>query len=405
MASSLDPFIPRPHVLERDRVAVVADVATSWAAVRALEGRNSRFVRALFGLRHLADYVSGRVSEAMDDDTEPQSFDDLALPGGDLQVLSEVPGQSLVVGSIARLGDTTRGAHPVAPHDFSRFDLPGFGKLAWGLSVEKRQSGGSWITFELRVCVTDEADLPAFGSAWKLISPFTQAIRTVVLGLLEKKLEPIDTEHTALPGDLLMRARFTRTLGVVIEAKPAEVWPWLLQLGGERAGWYSVESAPNFERVNPEWPALQLGSLVDARPGGSSKLEVLLLEHARALVLGSPSVRPGGRLLAPPGLEHDFRLTWAFVLEPIGDDACWLGARVRADSAYGLELALRCGWEVLGQKVLQRTQLQNIKARVERTAVELPVPSSTEPRLVRTPSAPRLRTVGRRRSATRRGAG
>ena len=364
MTSMLDPYIPRPHVRESDRVAVVADVPTSWEAIRHLDGRKSRFVRALFGLRHLAEYVSGKALESKESD--PQSFDDLALPGGDLQVLAEVPGQSLVVGSIARLGDPEGRACAVAPQDFAAFDQPGFGKLAWGLSVEKRQSGGSWITFELRVALTDTASEAAFDAAWKHIAPFTQAIRTVVLGLLEKKLEPIDVEHTALPGDLLMPARFTRTLGVVVEARPSDVWPWLLKLGNERVGFYGVDAPAPV--TSAESAPLRLGSVVNVRPGPGSQLEVLLLEPERALVLGSPSVRTGGPLTRVQGLEAEFRLTWAFVIEPIGEDACWLGARVRADSAYGLELALSRGWEVVAQKVMQRTQLQNIKLRAERAA-------------------------------------
>ena len=49
MPSMLEPFIPRPHVLERERVAVVADVPRSWDAIRHLDGYRSSFVRALFG--------------------------------------------------------------------------------------------------------------------------------------------------------------------------------------------------------------------------------------------------------------------------------------------------------------------------------------------------------------------
>lgn len=365
MASRLDNFIPRPRVLERDRVAVVADVPMSWEAVRHLDGRKSRFVRALFSLRHLSDVINHRSLDAKDSDADRRTLDELTQPGGDLQVLAEEPGRSFVVGSIARFGDADAPPRHVPLEEFAAFDEPGYGKLAWGLSVEERQSGGSWITFELRIGLTDEATAKAFDAGWKLIAPFIHAVRTVVLGLLEKQLDAIDPEHTALPGDLLMPARFTRTLGVVVEARPEEVWPWLMQLGAGRAGWYGMDAPLEADHLHPEWQSLEVGSLISPQPGSPSKLEVLMLEPARALVLGSPTLKRTGPLTMASGLEPDFKLTWAFVLEPIGDEACWLGARVRADSAYGLEVALARGWEVLAQKVLQRTQLQNIKLRAE----------------------------------------
>lgn len=343
MPSLLESFIPRPHVRERDRVAVVADAATSWGAMRHLDASHSRFVRALFALRHLPDFVSGRL-------TDP-TLEDVKRPGHDFQLLEEHPERGFVVGAIARFGEPQVQARPVSPRDFAAFREPGYAKIAWGLSVVPRRSGGSWVTFELRVALTDAVSEAAFDRSWKVISPFTHAIRTVVLGLLEKQLDAIDPEHTALPGDLQMPARYTRTTGVVVEATPMEVWPWLLQLGRED------------DVLHPEWQHLEVGALVGPRDGSisGSPLAVLELDPGRALVLGSPSLR------APPrGLEPDFKVTWAFALEPIGDEACWLGARVRADTALGLEQALRQGWEVLGHQVLQRTQLQHIKARAER---------------------------------------
>lgn len=353
MPSMLESFIPTPHVRERDRVAVVADVRTSWAAMRRLDASRSRFVRALFALRHLPDFVSGRLPDLTPTLVQAPTFEDPRRPVRDFQVLEEQPERGFVVGAIARLGGPRAQARAVRPGDFGAFREPGHAKIAWSLSVVPRRSGGSWVTFELRVALTDAASVAAFDHAWKVISPFTHAIRTVVLGLLEKQLDAIDPEHTALPGDLQLPARYTRTTGVVVEATPLEVWPWLLQLSREE------------DVLRPEWQHLEVGSLVRPRGGSDWPLAVLELDPGRALVLGSPSL--GASKLAPAcGLEPDFKVTWAFALEPIDDEACWLGARVRADTALGLELALRRGWEVLGHQVLQRTQLQHIKARAER---------------------------------------
>jgi proline iminopeptidase len=50
-----------------------------------------------------------------------------------------------------------------------------------------------------------------------------------------------DEEVTApYPGaDLVRDGERGATMAVTIEAPPDQVWPWLIQLGGDRGGWYS----------------------------------------------------------------------------------------------------------------------------------------------------------------------
>src|SRR4051812_33019122 len=38
------------------------------------------------------------------------------------------------------------------------------------------------------------------------------------------------------------------TMAVTIDASPEKVWPWLVQLGGDRAGWYSWDALDNAGR-------------------------------------------------------------------------------------------------------------------------------------------------------------
>jgi len=359
MASMLEPFIPHPRVLERERVAVVADVKKTWAVIRHLDAYRSSFVRALFALRRLPDLLTGRLTEVKAALTPHASIDDFAAPGSDFQLLADAPEHGFVVGAVGRFWQPHLEFHHVAPHDFAAFQKPGYGKLAWGLSVEKRRSGGSWVTFELRVARPDEESEAAFERSWPLVAPFSHAIRTAVLGLVQKQLDPIDPAHVSLPGDLLGPARVSRTASIVIEAPPSEVWPWLAQMGCGRAGWYGLDALdnggiPSAVTLHPEWQELLPGQHLAASPDGLSQLEVLLVDPGRALVLGSPRT------------EDDFKLTWAFVLEAIGEDACWLGARVRANYEPSVDVALRHGWEALVHQAAQHAQLQHLKERVER---------------------------------------
>jgi hypothetical protein len=369
MPSMLDSFLPQPHLRERERVAVVADPPKAWDTIRHLDAYRLGFTRALFALRQLPDVLADRLATTTTEPGPHHTLDDFTQKGADFQMLKEEPGHGFVVGAVGRFWQPHLEFQHLAPGDsFAGFDVPGFGKIVWGLSVEKRRSGGSWVTFELRVGTTDPASEAAFDRYWALIAPFSLAIRKAVLGLVEKELDPIDVSRVALPGDLIIPAKYSKTDGTVIEARVEDVWPWLVQLGCQRAGWYAIDAfdnggRPSADTLHPEWQSLAEGDLIAAVPDGSSHLGVLMLEPNRALVLGSPSLRKKG----PPTKEREapFKLTWAFVLEPIGDEACWLATRVRADFEPGFDFGVKYGWEALAHLVMQRAQLAHLKTRAE----------------------------------------
>ena len=57
------------------------------------------------------------------------------------------------------------------------------------------------------------------------------------------------------------------TMAVTINAPPERVWPWLVQLGGDRAGWYSWDrldngGRPSAQEIHPEWQILAVGDTV-----------------------------------------------------------------------------------------------------------------------------------------------
>ena len=96
------------------------------------------------------------------------------------------------------------------------------------------------------------------------------------------------------------------TMAVTIDAPPDHVWPWLVQLGGDRAGWYSwdhLDNAghPSARRVHPEWQDLALGDHVKYRTrrhGIVDAWQVVALEPNRFLgLLASSDLR--GRPLEP----------------------------------------------------------------------------------------------------------
>jgi proline iminopeptidase len=82
------------------------------------------------------------------------------------------------------------------------------------------------------------------------------------------------------------------TMAVTIEAPPDQVWPWLVQMGGDRGGWYSWDrldngGRPSAQEVHPEWQDLALGDYVKCwrSNGPVDAWEVAALEPNRFLGL------------------------------------------------------------------------------------------------------------------------
>lgn len=110
------------------------------------------------------------------------------------------------------------------------------------------------------------------------------------------------------------------TMAITIDAPRPKVWPWLIQMGYDRAGFYSWDILDNLarksaDRIHPEWQALSVGDHIKAM--GVDAWEVAMLEPERFLGL-----RP------LPGYGAD--ALWGFLLKELP------GARTRlVVSGYG----------------------------------------------------------------------
>jgi len=77
--------------------------------------------------------------------------------------------------------------------------------------------------------------------------------------------------RAARPGDdIVARPDVVMDRAFTVAAAPAAVWPWLVQLGKKRAGWYLPASAERFlppARLGPvrrRWLAETAGEFIDA---------------------------------------------------------------------------------------------------------------------------------------------
>jgi hypothetical protein len=219
-----------------------------------------------------------------------------------------------------------------------------------------------------------------------------------------------------MPGDdLVADAEAVDTRGIDIAAPPAEVWPWLVQMGYARAGWYSYDQLdmnhPSADRILPEFQALEVGDRLPTDPGGGFEVRVLDPGHAlvayidRALVeqqrrpaavaepgdapagageqaadlaAASANVRATGAALER-AMSGDFAASWAFVLEP-RDGGTRLIERFRArmepptaPSGRTQEIpAFARQMFGFGVFVMVRRQMLGIRDRVEGRPIRVP---------------------------------
>lgn len=84
----------------------------------------------------------------------------------------------------------------------------------------------------------------------------------------------------SLPGDDIVDGpSFNATRGITIEAPSENIYPWIVQMGIGRAGWYSFDILDNLgrksaEEILPEYQEVQSGDLVPMSPDGKQGLRV-----------------------------------------------------------------------------------------------------------------------------------
>jgi hypothetical protein len=209
----------------------------------------------------------------------------------------------------------------------------------------------------------------------------------------------IEPEEAAkeLPGDeIVPNAEAVDTRGIDIAAPPKAVWPWLVQMGYGRAGWYSYDELdmdrPSADRIVPELQELEIGDVLPTHPGGGFVVRIvepkkaLVVYDDRALVeaqaeaakaagesleTASGNVRATGMYL-DRSMPGDFQASWAFVLEPRPEGRTRLIERFRGHMDFPPETTTPPFAPVIAGKallfglfVMVRRQMLGIRDRVE----------------------------------------
>lgn len=177
------------------------------------------------------------------------------------------------------------------------------------------------------------------------------------------------------------------TMATFLAASPEEVWPWLVQMGGGRAGWYSWDwvdngGEPSADHIVPEWQTLEVGQLLQRPPKAPTNWwTVMTLVANRTLVLHASYdlLGKGFDTRTGPVPLASTEGTWGFYLRETQVGQTRLVVRTRNRSRP--QLLQRPFALLVGEPVhftMQARQFHNLRRRIGAEAWERksPVPSS-----------------------------
>ena len=372
--TALDRVLPGARLTEVQSVELALPIDEAWEATRHLDLSRSRLVAALFTARTLPARLLRRGEEPSAAVT--LGIDDLGStpdePG--FQILVDEPPSEVVVGAIGQVWQLDIPFVHVADADaFAAYDEPDQVKVAWALQVDALDAESARVSVEVRVDATTDEAWDRFRRYFRRIGPGSRIVRRTMLRRLARDHGTPAARALTLPlpgDDFLADADAELTHSVTIQARPDEVWPWLVQMGSRRAGFYSLDlfdnaGRPSARELHPEWQELRVGDVIPATPTGHDGFEVLALEEHRWLVLGSLFDAAAKRQLrfTAPRPDRYWQMTWAFVLEPLADGSTRLTVRVQG--AFPTRGRLHAAWIRPAHHLMQTTQLRHLAARAE----------------------------------------
>lgn len=170
-----------------------------------------------------------------------------------------------------------------------------------------------------------------------------------------------DERRAPLPGDSFSSApERAGDRAIPVDAPADSVWPWLLQLGEDRGGFYSYTSLENLfglhivnaERIQPEWQSLAAGDFVQAVPPD--------------WLGGAFGDRIGWEVDEVDGERHVLALRyWVFQVESVDQRSSRLHVRPHAgDAPLPIAPLLLLTFEP-AHFIMERATLEGIKRRAE----------------------------------------
>jgi hypothetical protein len=164
-----------------------------------------------------------------------------------------------------------------------------------------------------------------------------------------------DEVSRSLPGDEIVPSpSFNATRAVTIRARAVEIWPWIVQIGDQRAGfyaydWFDNRLRPSARRIIPELQLIEVGDVIPI--SAIVHFRVQSLDPPRSMVWVSSDVPPSG--------------AWTWSLEPIDTNHTRLITRLRGSYHWTSPMILLELWTDWGDLAFMRKCMLGIKQRAE----------------------------------------
>ena len=196
---------------------------------------------------------------------------------------------------------------------------------------------------------------------------------------------------SALPGDdIVADPDVVTDHAITVDATPADVWPWLVQMGWGRGGWYTPrwvdrlmfpDNRPSLDHLDPMLVRdLGPGDVIPDGPPGTAAYVVAEAEAPHLLLLHSTTHVPPGW-----GERYGARIswTWCFLLTATAGGTR-LHTRVRGHMQPRWFAAFYVATIVPADYLMATGMLRGIRCRVEESACQArlrqPDPTSPVPR-------------------------
>ncbi len=178
----LDHVMPDFDVRVHHGIAIHAPAGVTFDAIHNTDFEHSPIVRALLRIRELllgAAHVERPMPHGL--------LDQVAALGW--TIVAQEPGRELVLGTITQPWQASPVFRGLPPEEFTRFNDPGYAKIAFTLRVDSTDSETSNAQTETRVQTTDPVSRARFRRYWALLSPGIALIRLVLLRQIKSEAQ------------------------------------------------------------------------------------------------------------------------------------------------------------------------------------------------------------------------
>lgn len=370
--SRFDDYFPNPQLVEVDEIEVAVSADRAYQVARHWDLGKAPVARLLFQARTA---LGGEAADA-----DALTLDRIGGDGPGFRIVEDEPPRHFLIGAIGQFWRPSIPFRRFEPREFAAFGEPEVGKILWGLEFEPLGPHATRVRLEVRIGAQDPRTWRRFRRYFRIIAPFSHLIRKDALERMKKELGSVPAHEASSPlaGDeRIQDAKAQATHAITIDAPPERVWPWLMQMGCGRGGWYSYDALDNGGRpsaavIIPELQRLEVGDVLAASPKDPSGFFVSRLEPNRLLELGAvfdpkhKTAQPIAGSRSSDWPSPYWAVTWSFVLQPWGQRQTRLVTRARLD--FGPSGTPRRAWYIRPlHAFMEHRQLENLKRRAERS--------------------------------------